>query len=239
MGSQYVQMACAFVLATLVYGGGVSVWHILALSFLAGTAQAFGGPGLPVADPRAGAEADLPNAVALNSIQFNLGRVSARSSPGQRSPSLGRMLGQSVGSAICFAINGLSFLAVDHRAADAARRPDHAGSAQGPARRSCGAGSATCAPTRPLMTLTALAFLATFLGVPLLTFLPVIARDVFGRGVDLYSEMLVASGAGAVTGALVVAWLGRFRRMGRTMLVVAGGVRRAGRRRSPSPRPSG
>ena len=56
--------------------------------------------------------------------------------------------------------------------------------------------------------------------MPLLTFLPVFARNVFHEGVGQYSQMMAWSGIGAVAGALVVAWLGRFRRMGRTALCV-------------------
>ena len=42
--SQYVQIATATTLAVLVYFGYVQIWHILALSFITGCAQAFGGP---------------------------------------------------------------------------------------------------------------------------------------------------------------------------------------------------
>jgi predicted MFS family arabinose efflux permease len=69
-------------------------------------------------------------------------------------------------------------------------------------------------------TLTLLALVSTFLGVPLLTFLPVFARNVFHEGVGQYSHMMAWSGVGAVAGALVVAWLGRFARMGHSALVV-------------------
>ena len=71
-----------------------------------------------------------------------------------------------------------------------------------------------------LMGLTVLAFAMTFLAVPLLTFLPLIARNVFKEGVGQYSEMMAFSGTGAVAGALVVAWLGKFRHMGLTALLV-------------------
>ncbi len=54
----------------------------------------------------------------------------------------------------------------------------------------------------------------------MLTLLPVFARDVFGSGVEGYSVLLSFSGAGAVAGAMVVAWLGRFRHMGSTTLLV-------------------
>jgi predicted MFS family arabinose efflux permease len=53
-----------------------------------------------------------------------------------------------------------------------------------------------------------------------LTLLPVFARDVFGSGVEGYSVLLSFSGAGAVAGAMVVAWLGRFPHMGLTTLLV-------------------
>ncbi len=55
IGSQIVQMSCAFLLAALFAFGTVQVWHILTLSFIVGLAQAFGGPGLSGADSHAGA----------------------------------------------------------------------------------------------------------------------------------------------------------------------------------------
>ena len=47
--------------------------------------------------------------------------------------------------------------------------------------------------------------LGAFLGLPLLTFLPVITKDVFQQDVAFYSWLMTCSGAGAVVGALVVA----------------------------------
>src|ERR1700722_11942226 len=38
LGSQYVQMVCALVLALLIATKHVQVWHILCLSFITGTA---------------------------------------------------------------------------------------------------------------------------------------------------------------------------------------------------------
>jgi MFS family permease len=217
MGSQYVQMACAFALAGLVISGAVSIWYVIALSFVAGTAQAFGGPAYQSLMPSLVPKADLPNAVALNSIQFNLGRVVGPMIAGTTLAVLGAWLGPSAGSAACFALNGLSFLAVVIglymlREGDTPLgvRKDMLGELRG--------GLRYVRSQPALLTLTALASLSTFLGVPLLTFLPVVARDVFGGGVELYSEMLVVSGVGAVGGALVVAGLGKFPHIDRTML---------------------
>ena len=55
-----------------------------------------------------------------------------------------------------------------------------------------------------IVALTVLASMTTFLGLPLLTFLPVFAREVFHGDVGRYSEMMAFSGAGAVVGALIV-----------------------------------
>ena len=75
LASQYVQMATAAALALLVYFGLVEIWHILVLSFVTGLAQAFGGPAYQSLIPSLVEKKDLPNAVALNSIQFNVARV--------------------------------------------------------------------------------------------------------------------------------------------------------------------
>ena len=65
-----------------------------------------------------------------------------------------------------------------------------------------------------------LAAATTFLGFAVLTFLPIFTKSVFHEGASTYSHLLAFSGAGSVVGALVVAWLGKFKRMGVTALLV-------------------
>ena len=71
-----------------------------------------------------------------------------------------------------------------------------------------------------LVALIVLAAATTFLGFAVLTFLPLFARSVFHEGASTYSHLLAFSGAGSVVGALVIAWLGKFKRMGLTALLV-------------------
>jgi predicted MFS family arabinose efflux permease len=213
MGSQVVQMCCAFVLTALVFLDVVRIWHVLTLSFVAGTAQAFGGPAYQSLIPQLVSKDNLPNAIALNSIQFNIARVLG--------PLLAGLTLATVGSAACFGLNGLSFLAVI-----AGLTMIHPGGKAPPTDRTILAelrgGLSYVSRQRSLVALIALAFVSTFLGLPLLTFLPVFAQDVFHRGVGEYSRMMAFSGAGAVCGAVIVAWLGRFPHMGRSLLVVLG-----------------
>src|ERR1700760_4890770 len=73
--SQYIQMTCAFVLAVLFVTHVVQIWHILTLSFIVGLGQSFGGPAYSALLPALVKGEDLANAIAMNSIQFNLARV--------------------------------------------------------------------------------------------------------------------------------------------------------------------
>jgi predicted MFS family arabinose efflux permease len=70
-----------------------------------------------------------------------------------------------------------------------------------------------------LVALIVLAATTTFLGFAVLTFLPIFAQRVFHEGAGTYSHLLAFSGAGSVVGALIVAWLGKFKRMGLTALI--------------------
>src|SRR5215467_8234193 len=103
LASQWIQMGTAFTLTLLVAFHLVQVWQILALSFIAGFAQAFGGPAYQALIPTLVEKEDMPNAIALNSIQFNIATVIG--------PTLGGLALVKVGDAWCFALNGLSFFA--------------------------------------------------------------------------------------------------------------------------------
>ncbi|HEX7086730.1 MAG TPA: MFS transporter [Vicinamibacterales bacterium] len=211
LASQIVQMTSAFALALLVGAGWVHVGHVLALSFVSGCAQAFGGPAYQSLIPSLVRRDHLPNAIALNSIQFNIARVLG--------PTLAGLALHRLGLTSCFTLNGLSFLVVI-AALLSLRAPHTAPAVRRRMRDELRTGLVYVRDARAIRTLTVLAAASTFLGVPLLTFLPVFARYVFQEGVEQYSYMMAFSGAGAVAGALVVAWTGRFRHMGLAALVV-------------------
>jgi MFS family permease len=211
LSSQYVQMSTALTLAALVFWGKVHIWQILALSFVTGLAQAFGGPAYQSLVPTLVEKKDLPNAIALNSIQFNLARVFG--------PLLAGATLAAFGTALCFALNGVSFLVVI--VALLSLTIKHIPPAERkPILHDLKGGLSYVRSQPAIVALTVLAFLTTFLGLPLLTFLPIFARDIFHGDVGRYSVMMSFSGAGAVVGALIVAWLGRFKHMGLTLLLV-------------------
>lgn len=195
--SQVLQMCFAFILAALIWAGNVQVWHIFVLSFLTGSAQSFSGPSYISLLPLLVKREDVPNAIAMNSMQFNLARVVG--------PIFAGAALIAWGPAICFLVNGLSFFAVIV-ALLMIRSP-------APAPRDETRGvfedmkdGFRFVATRPrLLTLTFLAFAGTFLGMPITTFLPVVAKSIFGLNANGYAWMMTTYGLGSVTGALLVA----------------------------------
>src|ERR1044072_4950159 len=106
-------MATSAALAALLYFHVVQIWHILALSCVSGVAQSFGGPAYQSLIPSLVDKKDLPNAVALNSIQFNVARVLGRLAFGA-TLWVFHQWGYNEPQAMnaCFLLNSLSFLVV-------------------------------------------------------------------------------------------------------------------------------
>jgi len=203
--SQYIQMSVAVVLTILVYFDLVQIWHFLVLVFVAGSGQSFGGPAYQALIPTLVKREDVPNAIALNSIQFNLARVVG--------PVLAGAAFAALGAAVCFGLNALSFLAVVIallliRTSFVPTQTGESVLAQ------IKSGFVYIREKGSLWQLTILGFVSTFCGVPLLTLLPVFAKDVYGLGATGYSYMMAVSGAGAITGALAYAALSRTSRQG-------------------------
>jgi predicted MFS family arabinose efflux permease len=217
MVSQYVQMACATVLTVLVALHVVQVWHILCLSFVSGTAQAFGGPAYQALIPTLVDKEDMPNAIALNSIQFNAAVTIG--------PALGGIALAKLGNAWCFGLNAVSFLApiISLSMLHVRFLPEKN---QGSIVNSMKQGFRFIRKQGDMEALIVLAFLLTFLAVPSRTYLPVFARDIFHKGPETYAMFLSVTGIGSIVGALTVAAMGNIRNKGRvalTMMICLGG----------------
>jgi MFS family permease len=220
LSSQYIQMTTAVVLASLVYFNVVRIWEILALSFATGFAQAFGGPAYQALIPELVDKRDLPNAVAFNGIQVNIARVLGPLAFGLTIAAFAHWgFSDEQGMAACFALNAASFLVVIYTLN--LLHVKHIPSGRVARMRDELAGGLKYVKgNADIVALTILAAATTFLGFAVLTFLPIIAKNVFHEGAGTYSRLLAFSGGGAVVGALVVAWLGKFKRMGLTSLIV-------------------
>src|SRR5499427_1685400 len=177
--SQYVQMGSATLLTILVATGVVHVWHILCLSFVSGVAQAFGGPAYQALIPTLVEREDMPNAIALNSIQFNMAVTVGPALAGQALAKLGEKW--------CFGLNAVSFLApiISLSIISARFLPEKTKES---ILTSLKKGIAFARQQPAMEALIFLAFCMTFLAMPMRTYLPVFVKDIFQRGPETYGN---------------------------------------------------
>jgi MFS family permease len=102
--TQILSMLLAFVLSVLAFTHVVAPWHIIVLSFLLGTVNAFDAPARQSFVLEMVERPVLVNAIALNSTMFNTAMVVG--------PAIGGIAYALFGPGWCFAINGVSFIAV-------------------------------------------------------------------------------------------------------------------------------
>ncbi len=206
--SQIVQLTNAFALSALVWFHQVQIWHILVLSFLTGVAQSFGGPAYQALVPTLVEKDDVPNAVSLQSTQFNLARVENPGSPG------GGHAYQKYGAPVCFGLNGLSFFVVIAALLLIGNRFVRKAGKHPPVVQSLRESLAFIRRTPAMTALILLAFAGSFLAFPLTTFLPVFAKAIFAKDVRAYGRFLTFFGVGAVLGAVAAARLSHSGRKG-------------------------
>jgi predicted MFS family arabinose efflux permease len=216
LASQYVQMASAAILTVLVANGLTHVWPILCLSFMSGLAQAFGGPAYSALIPTLVDREDMPNAIALNSIQFNLAVTIGPALAGQALAKLGEKW--------CFGLNALSFLAPIITLLMIRTRflPASTGDSMFTSLKQ---GIKFVRKQGSMEALIVLAFCMTALAMPMRTYIPVFVKDIFHRGPETYGNLLSFMGIGSIAGSLMVAGMGNIRRKGRfaiSMLICLG-----------------
>jgi predicted MFS family arabinose efflux permease len=203
--SQYVQMFSATLLTILVSTGLVHVWHILCLSFISGFAQAFGGPAYQALIPMLVEKEDMPNAIALNSIQFNVAVMVGPALAGQTLAKLGEPW--------CFGLNALSFLApvVSLSIISARFFPEKTTDSMFSSLKE---GIKFTRKQGSMEALIVLAFCMTALGMPMRTYIPVFVKDIFHRGPETYGNLLALMGLGSIFGSLGIASAGNMQRKG-------------------------
>jgi len=209
LGSQYVQMGSAGLLTVLVATGYVHVWQILCLSFVSGFAQAFGGPAYQALIPTLVEREDMPNAIALNSIQFNVAVMVGPALAGQALAKLGETW--------CFGLNALSFLApiISLSIITARFMPQKT---EDSIFTSLKEGIKFVRSQHSMEALVVLAFLMTGLSMPVRTYIPVFVKDIFHRGPETYGNLLALMGLGSICGSLSIAGMGNIKRKGRVAL---------------------
>jgi MFS family permease len=201
--TQAAMMAQAFVLALLVRSGHVRYWHVAVLATIYGVGRAIDIPARQSFLSDLVGKADLPNAVALNSVVFNGARIVG--------PGVAGLLIARFDVAIAFFLNGASFVAV-LAALVAIRTEGHPDPAGRLGIRQGLMGAAQYALSTPAVGFTlSLLVVVSLLVLNFNVVVPLIARDVLHEGAEGFGLLMSSLGAGAIAGAAGIAFLRRDR----------------------------
>jgi MFS family permease len=187
-------------MAGLVWTNVIQPWQIIVLALFGGVAMAFDMPSRQAFVVEIASREDLMNAISLNSAMFNGARIVG--------PAVAGFLMAQVGIALCFFIDGVSFIAV-LAGLFLIRLPPHVvrADAGGAFQQSLEGFRYVWNHTRVLTIFSLFAVVGIF-GWSYSVLMPAFARDILHLGEEGYGLLLGASGAGALVGALVMATFG-------------------------------
>jgi MFS family permease len=207
--------ACAAALAILTTLGSVEFWHVVVLAFLAGAALTIQMPAWQAVVSSLVDRTSIGNAVALNSAQYNLGRIVA--------PAVAGALIAAGGIALGFWINALALAIVALLVAGLAiPRPRELDRVQAALWRDLQDGIRYVAADRVLTILVVLPAVPALFILNYLTFTPVYARDILDTGPIGLGLLTGSVGVGALAGAVALAMFRPSGGSGRLLLVGLG-----------------
>jgi MFS family permease len=197
--TQALSMLQSLALAAIAFRTHVPIWPIAVLALLQGFINAFDTPArqaflIEMVEERA----VLSNAIALNSIILNFARLIG--------PAVGGFLIAATSEAWCFALDGVSYGAVilslllmRLAAAPPRRREEE------DLRREMREGFIYIAHSVPIRSILLLVSVASLMGMPYATLLPIFAKKYLHGGAHTLGLLMSASGVGALVGALMLA----------------------------------
>jgi MFS family permease len=212
--TQIVAGLAALTLGILVVTHVVQVWMILGMSFVTGCCLAIAGPSYMALVFDLVDRKDLANAVALNSTQFQLARVLG--------PVFAGVGFKVFGVAGCFFANAVSFVAVVaglkmvrfDRAEKEPGAPVRSMKDKGAFIHDLVEGFRYVGKRPRVSILLIISAVTSMFGAPYISMTPVFARDIFHLGETGLALLMGTAGAGALFGALFLAYLGDFRHKG-------------------------
>jgi MFS family permease len=192
--AQGLMLVVAAALTVIGYLGLITPWTLLTLTFLLGCGTALYAPAWQSSVGEQVPRADLPSAVALNSLAFNIARTAG--------PAIGGVIVAKAGPPAAFLLNSLSYVALIIVLA-LWRRPKPAPFLP-PENMfmAMGAGIRYARLSPDIRTVLIRGGTFGVLGSSIWALMPLIARDLIGGNAVTYGVLLGAFGSGAVLGAL-------------------------------------
>jgi len=209
--TQTAMMILAFVTAGLTFAQIIRPWHIIALAFGFGAANAFDAPARQaIVQELVGAE-DMTNAIALNSAMFNTATALG--------PAVGGITYSLFGPAWCFVINGLSFIAVIAALAAMKLPRFTPRPTQNSVLADLKEGLCYVATHSLIRTIVSLVGVISLFGFAFATLVPAWAVKILHGNATTNGLLHATRGAGALAAALLIASLGRFRFRGKLITI--------------------
>ncbi len=210
--TQILAMLQAFVLAGLVMSGVVQVWHIIVLSIFLGLVNSFD---MPVRQSftidMIKNKEDLGNAIALNSMMFNLARFIG--------PMVAGFVVASFGEGVCFLINGISYTAVIIALFLMKITPFKAENNRQRIWESMKEGFIYTFGFPPMRFILVLMGLVSLVVMPYAVLLPAFAKDVLHGNSRTLGFLMGAAGTGALAGAIFMAAKKGVRGLGKSISI--------------------
>lgn len=198
--AQVFMLLVSTALAVTAWLGLLTPWLLLLFTFLIGCGGALNAPAWQASVGVMVPRQDVPTAIALNSMGFNLARSVG--------PAIGGLIVAVAGAAVAFAINALSYLGLVYVLLGWRKEPEQRALPREPLGQAMMSGVRYVSMS-PNISSALVRGLVTGVGASsVIALLPLIARDLVGGGPATFGLLLGAFGAGAVLGAF---WSHRLR----------------------------
>src|SRR5580704_18322678 len=215
VATQTLSMIQAFLLGILTVTNLITVGELISLCFCLGCINAFDMPTrqafmTEIVD----SSGDLPNAIAINSSMVNGARLLG--------PSIAGIIISLVGEAICFLLNGVSFLFVIAALLAMKLAPRPPKTSHGSVMGGLHEGFVYAFGFAPVRAILLLVALTGLVGMPYVVLLPIFAGDILHGDARTFGFLAGASGVGALTGSLYLASRSSVLGLGRWIAGTAG-----------------
>jgi len=191
-------MLQALVLAVLVISGKITVWQIMVLGFFLGCINSLDIPARQsfivemVEDKK-----NLGNAIALNSLMFNVARLIG--------PSMAGLIIALLGEGTCFLLNSVSFIAVIISLLAMKIKPRNVKKDTSRVLKGLAEGFSYAYGSLPIRYILALLCVISLMGMSYVVLMPVFARDVLMGGPSTFGFLMAAAGVGALAATIYLA----------------------------------
>lgn len=199
LAAQSGMLVVSALLAVLAYTGNIGPWSLLALTLMVGMGTALNGPAWQASVRLQVARPDLPQAISLNAISFNLARSVG--------PALGGILISLWSTSLAFALNAISYFGMI--VVLSRWRPESLPPIREPMLAAIGRGIRFCAASSPIRKVLLRGAAIGFGAAGLQALMPSIAREMLNGSELDYGLMLGGFGIGSIVTAL---WVSKIRR---------------------------